>query len=143
MNNYDKSRHDTGGGNRVVNLNIKLYEGIGNHEMNTELFGKVAEDVAKKICPGIKSNQVRMFFEQFLVIKGKILSDDDFKRQLPYIKMIKARAAYSEGRKNITDTFKGFINQMIDLVATRRDFELICDFFECVVAYSYECLKKQ
>lgn len=143
---YDKGRGGGGQSGNVgqhqnppVNVNIELYEGSDKSKIRIDLFDKQADENAKKIIDEGKNkiNQIRIFYNQFIVINEKINnSEEHFRRQLPYIKMIKARAKYSKGRKNIGDYFENFLLKCVDKVNTLEDFRLICSFFETVVGYA-------
>ena len=126
--------------NHSINIiNIELYEGGDKNKIKLDLFDTKAEEAAKEIIKEHKNkiNQIRIFYNQFIVINEKINnSEENFRRQLPYIKMIKARAKYSRGRKNIGDYFENFLIKCVDLINTLKDFELVCNFFESVVGYA-------
>ena len=141
--NYQTGRGNRGnsgdGQTHPVTINIELYEGSDKSKIRIDLFDKQADENAKKIIDEGKNkiNQIRIFYNQFLVINEKINnSEENFRRQLPYIKMIKARAKYSKGRKNIGDYFENFLLKCVDKVNTLEDFRLICSFFETVVGYA-------
>ena len=127
------------GQNPPANVNIELYEGNDKNKIKIDLFDTQAENAAKRIIDegATKINQIRIFYNQFLVINEKINNlEESFRRQLPYIKMIKARAKYSKGRKNIGGYFESFLLKCVDKVNTSQDFKLICSFFEAVVGYA-------
>ncbi len=134
------------GQNPPANVNIELYEGNDKNKIKIDLFDTQAENAAKRIIDerATKINQIRIFYNQFLVINEKINnSEESFRRQLPYIKMIKARAKYSKGRKNIGNYFENFLLKCIDEVNTLKDFKIICSFFEAVVAHATYYDKEQ
>ncbi|MCL4546544.1 MAG: type III-A CRISPR-associated protein Csm2 [Deltaproteobacteria bacterium] len=122
-----------------ININIELYEGNDKSKIRLDLFDTQAEKHAKGIIDERKNkiNQIRIFYNQFIVLNEKINnSEENFRRQLPYIKMIKARVKYSKGRKNIGDYFENFLLKCVDKVNTLEDFKIICSFFETVVGYA-------
>lgn len=148
MENFQRTKGNYQGGGRSnsnhsrnasININIELYEGNDTNKIKLDLFDAQAEKAAKEIIEEGKNkiNQIRIFYNQFIVINEKINnSEENFRRQLPYIKMIKARAKYSKGRKNIGDYFESFLLKCVDKVNTLQDFRLICSFFETVVGYA-------
>ena len=140
---YYKDGGNKGGGGHAptppVNINIELYEGNDKSKIRLDLFDAQAEKAAKGIIDERKNkiNQIRIFYNQFIVLNEKINnSEENFRKQLPYIKMIKARAKYSKGRKNIGDYFENFLLKCVDKVNTLEDFKIICSFFETVVGYA-------
>lgn len=143
--NYHKGGDGKGGYTQAppVSVNIELYEGNDKNKIKIDLFDTQAENAAEEIIKEGKKehknkiNQIRIFYNQFIVINEKINnSEENFRRQLPYIKMIKARAKYSKGRKNIGNYFENFLLKCIDEVNTLKDFKIICSFFEAVVGYA-------
>ncbi len=143
-NYYNKNEGNRGSNNNAasnhpVNINIELYEGNDKSKIKLDLFDTQAEKHAKGIIGERKNkiNQIRIFYNQFIVLNEKINnSEENFRRQLPYIKMIKARVKYSKGRKNIGDYFENFLLKCVDKVNTLEDFKIICSFFETVVGYA-------
>ena len=128
--------------NRIVKVN--LFSDTANEEANS--FIKVYKDKwgnikGKKGTPS--STQIRKFFNDLLVIKQKIENILDknekkieFKRQLPYIKMLKAKVAYAKSRDNVNQEFVEFIRKYIKEINDLDDFFVFCDFFEAIIAYS-------
>ena len=151
-NYYNKDGGSRGSSNSAalkqpVNINIELYEGNDKSKIKLDLFDTQAEKAAEKIVnEDNNKNQIRIFYNQFIVLNEKINNiEENFRRQLPYIKMIKARAKYSKGRKNIHNYFEKFLLECVDKVNTLEDFKIICSFFESVVGYAtyYEEEKKK
>jgi CRISPR type III-A-associated protein Csm2 len=129
-----------------ANIKIELYEGNDKNKIKLDLFDDQADNNAKQIVnEGNNKNQIRIFYNQFLVLNAKINNPDDFYRQLPYIKMIKARAKYSKGRGHIKNYFETFLLKCVDAINNLQDFKIICNFFEAVVGYAtyYEEEKKK
>lgn len=95
---------------------------------------------------GVSFTQARRFYNQILEFKELIDSKDDrnaeYKRQLPYIYMLKAKANYAKERKKIDQNFFDFIENNIDeLDDDVHKFDLFCTLFEAVIAYSKGKLK--
>ena len=89
------------------------------------------------------STQIRKFYNDILNIKQKIeMSPEKFKKQLPYIKMLKAKVEYSYSRRHVNKEFVNFIGKYIDEINDIDDFLAFCDFFEAVIAFSPKYLKK-
>ncbi len=103
-------------------------------------------------------SQIRKFYDEVLrnkVIIESISSSQDssreeyeiiiereFRKRLPYIKMLKAKVTYAYVREKITSDFRRFIEENIDSISDWEDFKVFCDFFEAVVAYSAAYVKK-
>ena len=135
---------------------MKYFVDDAKEKVDPTLFDEKAESTAKKFgeayFKGKRSinnskSQIRKFYDEVLrnktIIENTIYSqDEEFKRRLPYIKMLKAKAAYAREREKITPSFKDFIDQNIDSIMDWNDFKVFCDFFESVVAYSAVYVKK-
>jgi CRISPR type III-A-associated protein Csm2 len=117
----------------------------------------------KKDCPEknrLKKNkkitytQIRKFYEEVLNLKTQLeqlnlqskkenKQEDNFRKILPYFKMLKAKAHVAYERDVINTNFKKFIEENVDYV-TKKDenasmeekFKIFCTFFEAVVAYA-------
>lgn len=136
----------------------KFFKDPKNEIVKEDLFSKIAKQEVekflifytdkktgkKKASKGTPSStQIRKFFNDLLIIKQKIENtlnenskDLEFKRQLPYIKMLKAKVAYAKSRDNVNQEFVDFIEKYIDEVNEKEDFFVLCDFFEAIIAYS-------
>jgi len=94
------------------------------------------------------STQLRRFYNDVLTLKNKIdhydkdVKEEKFKQLLPYVKMLKAKVAYSKSRNNVNKEFKKFIDEYVDSINDLDDFYAFCDFFEAIVAYAPLYLKK-
>lgn len=97
----------------------------------------------KEIKNAPSLTQVRKFYNEVLTFKQKIETGaSTFKKELPYIKMLKAKAQYAYNRKNVNSKFVNFINKNIDEIKDYDDFKVFCDLFESIIAYSVGELKK-
>ncbi len=129
--------------------------------VNPDLFTTEAENLAKRFAeiehynqdnrgrPKIRENhksQIRKFFDDTLRYRTLIESaediDKEFRRQLPYIRMMAAKASYSLSRDKITNEFKKFLEDNLNNLEDFRDFKVFCELFEAIVAYSTQYLKK-
>ncbi len=146
----------------------EFFEDINKKIVKTNLFTDTAENYVKKfkdtkdtkkifnhrtkkqeekiIKNTPTTTQIRKFFNDILVIKQKFENtsniNDEFKRQLPYIKMLKAKVEYSFHRDKVNSAFKNFIIKNIDEIQDVDDFFVFCDFFESIIAYCVKYLKK-
>jgi len=100
----------------------------------------------RKLIKNISLNQVRKFYNEFLnykiIIDNSENNQEIFKKQLPYIRMLKAKANVAYQRGHINTNFKMFIEGNIDYIKDDMDkFNIFVTFFEAVVAYSKGVLK--
>ncbi len=134
-----------------------FFDDIENKIVKADLFSDIAKQETEKFLKFYPDNrgkkraergtpsstQIRKFFNDILVIKQKIdigLDNQEkekiFRKELPYIKMIKAKVAYAKSRGNINKEFETFLNKYIDNIKDIDDFFIFCDFFEAIIAYS-------
>ncbi len=133
-----------------------FFEDLEKEIVKTNLFSDMAKrevekflifyekDGRKRAAKGTPtSTQIRKFFNDIVAIKNKIdtaITDNEkeekFKKELPYIKMIKAKVAYAKSREKVNNEFEDFINKYIDEIKDIKDFYVFCDFFEAIIAYS-------
>ncbi len=134
-----------------------FFKNVEQKIVNEDLFSKTAEEEAKKFLKSVStdnrgnkrgdkdtptSTQIRRFFNDILSIKQKIeiapleQKNTVFKKQLPYIKMIKAKVVYAKSRDHVNDDYEKFMNKYIDNIKDIDDFFVFCDFFESIIAYS-------
>ncbi|RZD17171.1 MAG: type III-A CRISPR-associated protein Csm2 [Candidatus Acididesulfobacter guangdongensis] len=137
---------------------IKYYDEIGEAKnINVNLFSEKAEEIVNQIakrgstCTGKegqnKITQLRRFYNDILTIKNKIEYSKnpelEFQKELPYIKMIAAKANYACQRDHITMFLNEFIkHNVLNLVKTNKDYNIFCTLFESIIAYSTGTLPK-
>ena len=97
-------------------------------------YGKADKD-------SIKSSQLRKFYAD---VKGLERSWEYQKRSeaaflgiLPQIKILKAKAAYAQGRGVVPPAFTQWVNTHVDAVSTSADFKAFLLHFEAVVGFCY------
>lgn len=122
---------------------IKYYSEDGH------LDAKWVDDEAQKAAKSffedsrnsIKSSQLRKFYSDIKSLERKWQasgeSDDDFKRILPMIKLLKAKSDYAQKRKVVPLTFKKWLWTHVDSIKGARDFKAFLLHFEAVVGFSY------
>lgn len=89
------------------------------------------------------SNQIRKFYNDFLLLKAKSDINDDekyFKEKiLPLISFSKAKIYYALGRKTITPTFADKLTDKISNIEKKEDFDNFILFYQAVIGfYKYE-----
>jgi CRISPR-associated protein Csm2 len=105
-----------------------------------DLFSTQAERAAEEVSRASeqmnKSSQLRRFYDELVMWQEKVGSDDaKFTDCEPYIRMLKAKAAYAKGRKHVDANFRAMFDRLIDQssnAATLRQAKL---FFEAFMAY--------
>lgn len=97
---------------------------------------RAAEEVSRAPQDKNKSSQLRRFYDELVMWQEKVGSDNDkFSDCEPYIRMLKAKAAYAKGRKHVDANFRALFDRLIDQstsAATLRQAKL---FFEAFMAY--------
>ena len=97
-------------------------------------YGKTDKD-------SIKSSQLRKFYadvkslERTWEYQGR--SEAAFLGVLPQIKILKAKAAYAQGRGVVPPAFTQWMNSHVDAVSTAADFKSFLLHFEAVVGFCY------
>lgn len=96
------------------------------------------------------SNQIRKFYNDFLLLKAKSDINDDekyFKEKiLPLISFSKAKIYYALGRETITPTFANQLTAKISSIEIKEDFDNFILFYQAVIGfftYEKERLKKE
>jgi len=129
---------------RVVRCFLAEYEKRRNRDTGKIEF-KCKYNQWREDCPvkdrKVKSkltyNQIRKFYNEVLRLKSDYEKDNNFRKILPYFKMLKAKANVAFERGNINKNFKTFIEENVDYVEDNEErFKIFCTFFEAVVAYS-------
>lgn len=121
---------------------IKFWENPEAGLINPDLFSEVADKYAETIKEsGIRARgknkitQIRKFYDEVLLHHERIKGEEDFKKRLPFIRMLNAKAYYAEGRGLITQEFRNFIQQCLSQVKTKKDFEVFVKFFEAFMGF--------
>lgn len=119
-------------------MNIKF-----GKNKSPEIFSGIAEKAAEKIKSNKdknKTTQLRKFYDELAMWNERVQlarekKDEKFQELVPFIKMLKAKVAYAEGRKHIDTNFSDIFNCCIDQVndaETLRDAKL---FMEAVMGF--------
>lgn len=122
--------------------------------VNDNLFGDVAKKVAesfkgknrKGVEIGVTSTQLRRLFEEVKRFEQILMvSDNQWEKQLPYIKMIKSKVVYTVARaskqkseeKGVYKNLEEFISSCIDLIKTQEDYHIFVNLFEAAYGFYY------
>lgn len=129
-------------------MEIKFYTDPANGIINPELMADDAQKWAVKVSKaGLntrgdkleknKISQLRKFFDEAIRLSDMLRNGEEYRNVIPFIKMLKAKAAYAEGRKLITQEFNDFIKLSIAEVKEndQASFDLFLSFFEAFVGF--------
>ena len=122
-------------------LNINEIK-FGN-DKSAEIFSDIAQRAAKHIKTNKnvnKTTQLRKFYDELAMWNDRVQlvrenKAGKFQELIPFIKMLKAKVAYAEGRKHVDKSFSEVFNRCIDQinnVETLRDAKL---FMEAVMGF--------
>jgi len=89
----------------------------------------------------IKSSQLRKFYADVKSLERtweyQGCSEAAFLGILPQIKILKAKAAYAQGRGVVPPAFKNWVDTHVDAVTASSDFKAFLLHFEAVVGFCY------
>jgi CRISPR-associated protein Csm2 len=112
-----------------------------NGRLRPELFDKTAQAAARAVAgdkrnQANKPSQLRQFYDELVMWEEKARQERErFAEFLPFIRMLNAKAAYAEGRKNVDGNFVDLIAHclgQVDSYETLRNFKL---FFEAFLGF--------
>lgn len=136
-------------------IEIKTFYKEGTKIPLPDLFDKTATDVADSLVGknkkgfeiGVSSSQIRRIFDEVKRYE-QVLSQPDVKweEQLPYIKMIKSKVAYSVARaaknkpeeRGVYSNLEKFISSSINLIKDEKDYHVFVALFEAAYGFYYE-----
>lgn len=144
-------------------IEIKTFYKEGTKIPLPNLFDEIASNVADSFVGknkkgfeiGVTSTQLRRIFDEVKRYE-QILSQPDAKweEQLPYIRMIKSKVAYSVARaakskpdeKGVYSNLEKFISSSIKQIEEEKDYHVFVSLFEATYGFYYEkapkdCLK--
>jgi len=129
-----------------------FYEDEKKTTVKSELLNEKAKEIAQSffgkdrrgnIVPGLTSAQLRRFYTEVKSIDKRLETAGDkekkFKELFPLIKMLKSKVAYASNprKRRVPDQFRKFIDDSIDKVIDKKDFDAFVLQFEAVVGYFY------
>ncbi len=123
---------------RTLDVNICFKNDRGNIPSN--LFDTTARKAAKKVADVKremnKGTQVRRFYDELVMWEEKVRQNPErFDEYLPFIRMLKAKAAYAKGRKLVDTVFVELLEQIIDSVHGLSDLRTAKLFFEAFLGF--------
>ena len=127
---------------RSLDMTIRFTNEDG--KIDADLFDKTAKRVAtivanksdRRASQLNKSTQLRRFYDELVMWEEKVRQNaDKFDEYLPFIRMLKAKAAYAEGRKLVDGAFVDLIEQAIDFIKSAADLRTAKLFFEAFMGF--------
>ncbi len=124
-------------------MSVKII--LGEHKPTT-LFSDIADLAAKQIKDNSdngkknKTTQLRKFYDELAMwnerVQSKIQNKEQaFKELEPFIRMLKAKVAYAQGRDHIDASFRDIFNQTIDQVKSAETLNEAKLFMEAVIGF--------
>ena len=122
-----------------------------NEKIDPRWVDSEAQAVARKLVAkdyngrpdknNIKRSQLRKFYADVKSLERtweyQGCSDAAFLGILPQIKILKAKAAYAQGRGVVPAVFTAWLNTHVDAVSSPGDFRAFLLHFEAVVGFCY------
>ena len=135
--NFDQNR----GYNGLNDFNDKLknikfedkLECLKNEKLFSDYPEELAEEVSKSEVNSI--TQIRKFYDELNMWDEKITNQDEYEKNKVLFKMMKAKIAYSKGRKHIDEKFSSLFNHCIDQVDSTEKLTQFKFFFEAFMGY--------
>ena len=109
-------------------------------KIDLDLFDSTAQGAAEKVSDcrreQNKSTQLRRFYDEMVMWEEKARQNEDrFDEYLPFVRMLKAKAAYAEGRNLVDGAFVDLIEQTIDSVKSVDDLRVAKLFLEAFMGF--------
>jgi CRISPR type III-A-associated protein Csm2 len=122
-----------------------FYEKDGDHYIRPEILDSLAMDVAKRLGnQGMKSHQMRRFFNAVRGIETKLSRAKNFEAVKADITQLKSAAVYQIGREVVPEDFKAFIDRNTELaVESEKSFRQgFLQHFQSVLAFFVYCFRE-
>lgn len=139
---FQNKKHQGGGKPRYQRRHLGITIKFRNEEdkIDPDLFDRTAKSVAKTISDcrreQNKSTQLRRFYDELVMWEEKARQNEDkFDEYLPFVRMLKAKAAYAEGRKLVDGAFVDQVEQTIDFIKSTDDLRVAKLFFEAFLGF--------
>ncbi len=123
---------------------IKLAQPLASN-----IFSDIASEAAQYIAPipnergrtpdTNKSTQLRKFYDELTMWHDKVVHaadrEDAYQQAAPFIHMLKAKVAYSEGRGHVDSNFVRIFNRIISQINSPDTLKNAKLFFEAVLGF--------
>ena len=135
------------GGRRQSPLPIDLGQVRLQEKPSADLFDTVAESAARVIADARpeenKASQIRRFYDELTLWQAKVgKSQEAFTDAEPYIRMLKAKVAYANGRGHVDENFRTLFSHVIDQAANPQTLHRAKIFMEAFMAF-YKVYRRQ
>lgn len=145
MPDYSKNKSSSHG-SRIQSKSLPEFS---LEPVSAELFSDTAKELAIVIAENgrndkgkNKSTQLRRFYDEVCLWQEKVGHDESkFKENLPFIKMIAAKAAYANGRNLVDDSYLSFIEKGLKQVDSLQKFNTFKTFMEAFMGF-YKCERR-
>ncbi|MBF0154074.1 MAG: type III-A CRISPR-associated protein Csm2 [Magnetococcales bacterium] len=119
---------------------LDLSKVLFKQPIDKDLFDGVAQTVAKTLASNKKSNkssQLRRFYDEICMWAEKVGDhEENFHVYLPFIRMLNAKVAYANGRRDLVDVnFVNLINHGLKQVEQPVDLKHFKLFMEAVMGF--------
>lgn len=118
-----------------------FFEDAKKEILKVELIEKKAKEKGHLFAnKKLTRAQIRRFFHDVKSLQAKVEAQS-FEVVKPLIKMLKSKVAYASragGQQSIPKEFKDFINECVDNINEKKDFDAFCLYFEAVLGFYYE-----
>lgn len=152
---FQKTNSFEGKSETPAPVKIETFYKADGKTVDENLFDSMALNIAKSFKGknkkgqdiGVTSTQLRRIFDEVKRFEQILtLKENQWEKQLPYIKMIKSKVAYSVARaakqkseeKDIYKNLEHFISSGIDLIKTQEDYHIFVNLFEAAYGFYYE-----
>lgn len=104
-----------------------------------KIFSDYPEELAKLVAENRNANnrtQIRKFYDELVMWDDKVnLDNTEYDKYKVLLKMMKAKIAYSKGRKHIDERFTMLFNKCMDQINSAQKLRQFKLFFEAFMGY--------
>lgn len=126
----------------VKNLSRELFDETAQawakkiaYEMDAQGVIQTNRDGSDKLSKNMPT-QLRRFYDELVMWNERAAkSEEAFKDVLPFVYMMKSKAAYAEGRGNVDKTFQQFINTLINQIQDKNTLNNAKLFMEAMMGF--------
>ena len=102
-----------------------------------ELLTNEAQKQAKTLVKGVKSSQLRKYFNEVKYLEVQTTAKD-YAIVEPLVKMLKSKVAYGmRSTTKLPKEFKDFIDKAVDAIEDKKDFDAFVKHFEAILGFYY------
>ena len=116
---------------------------LNTEQLPVDIFSTVAQEAAEYIQTNgseiNKSTQLRKFYDELAMWHDKVFQAADrageYQKAAPFIQMLKAKAAYAQGRGHVDKHFVDMFNRIIGEINSADSLKNAKLFFEAVLGF--------